>query len=141
MVWQLGDHDDHLSALTFFNADLRAHFDAATTGLIRVLNSIATKNEATCWEVWAFYKLHEVACCCFWVVDEMQCCIHYFAQVVRRNAGGHTYCNALAAVHQKVGETRWQHNWFFCSAVVCGNEVDRVFVDVGKQLHCQWVQT
>ena len=141
MVRKFGNNDEHLPTLAFFNADLRAHFDAAATGLIRVFNSIATKNESTRWEVWAFHKLHEVASCGLRIVNEVQRCIDDFAQVVRRNAGGHTYGNALAAVHQKVRETGRQHDWFFCGAVVCGNEIDGVFVDVGKQLHCQRVQT
>ena len=61
--------------------------------------------------------------------------IDNFAQVVRRNRGCHTNGNTLAAIHQKVGETRGQYLWFFGGAVVVGNHVDGVFVDAIKQAH------
>ena len=140
LVRKFGNDDQHLALAALFNAHLRAHLDAAAAGVVGVSNTVATKNGSTRWEVGALDKLHQVGGCCFGVFDEMQSSVDYFAQVVRRDAGGHAHGNALASVDEQVGKACWQNNWFFGCSVVSGNEVDRVFVDVGQQLHGKWVQ-
>ena len=103
----------HAACAVFFNDCLGACLNASASSAICILNTRATKNETTCWEVWPRHELHEVFWCCLWIIDEVQRCINHFAQVVRRNAGGHTNGNTLAAVHQQVGETCRKNLWFF----------------------------
>ena len=53
-----------------------------------------------------------------------------FAQVVRRDRGGHAHRDAVGAVDQQVGELRRQHRRFGAPLVVGRHEVDRVELDV-----------
>ena len=60
-----------------------------------------------------------------------------FAQVVRRDAGGHADGNAFGAVGQQVREARGQDGGFLVAAVVVVLEIDAFFVDVADHLHGQ----
>ena len=124
-----------MSALAFFNGNLGAHLDASTTGAIGVFDALAPKNQATGWKVGAFHKLHQVFGSCLGIVDQVQCGVDDLAQIVWGDARGHSHRNALAAIDQQVGESCRQHNGFFGGAVVGGNEINRVFVNVSQQLH------
>ena len=69
------------------------------------------------------------------MVDEVESGVDHLAQVVGRDVGGHADGDALAAVHQQVGEAGRQHDWLGVAAVVVGHEVDGVLVDAGQHLH------
>ena len=60
-----------------------------------------------------------------------------FAQVVRRNAGGHADGDALGAVHQQVRDPRGQDDRLDGVAGVVGDEVDGLLVDVLQHRHGQ----
>ena len=64
------------------------------------------------------------------VVDQGDHALADFAQVVRRNAGGHAHGDAVAAVDQQVGELRRQDGRFGVTFVVGRNKVDRVELEV-----------
>ncbi len=51
-----------------------------------------------------------------------------------RDLGRHTHGDAVAAVHQELGERRGQHLGFAQPAVEVGAELDRVFVDVAQKI-------
>ena len=57
-----------------------------------------------------------------------------FAQIVRRDVGGHADGDAAGAVDQQVREPRRQHLRFALGRVVIVLEIDRVLVDVLQQL-------
>ena len=59
--------------------------------------------------------------------------VHDFAEVVRRDAGGHADADADAAVHQHVRELRREHFGFLRLLVEGRDHVHRFLVDVGEQ--------
>ena len=58
-------------------------------------------------------------------------------QIVGRNVGGHTHRNTGRTVDQEVGEAGGQNGRFLCLAVIVGDEIDRVLVDIADHLHGQ----
>ena len=57
----------------------------------------------------------------------------HFAQIVRRNFGGHAHRNARRAVEQHHRQPRRQGNRLFKSAVVIGHEIHRALIEFGQQ--------
>ena len=67
------------------------------------------------------------------VVHHGQAAVDHFAQVVRRNVGGHAHRDAARAVDQQVGEPRRQHGRLLPGTVVVVGKVDRVLVEIVEQ--------
>ena len=67
------------------------------------------------------------------VIDIGQAGLDNFAEIVRRDVGGHADGNTASAVHQQVGETCGQNLRFFAAAVIIGLEINRVFVEIIQQ--------
>ena len=68
-------------------------------------------------------------------VDQRQAGVDDFAEVVRRDVGGHAHGDAAGAVDQQVGDARGQDRRLLLLAVVVVLEVDRVLVEVGHDRH------
>ena len=60
--------------------------------------------------------------------------LDHFAEVVRRDVGRHADRDAGGAVDQQVRHARRQHDRLALLAVVVGDEIDGLLVDVGQQL-------
>ena len=71
------------------------------------------------------------------VVEQEQEAVDGFAQVVRRNVGGHSDRDSRSPVQQEVGDAGRQDDRFAHRFVVVGLELDGVLVDVGQQLFGQ----
>ncbi len=69
------------------------------------------------------------------IADQRDAGVDQFAQIVRRNIGGHADGDAAGAVDQQIGKARRQHHRLVLVAVIIGLEVDGVLVDVVKQRH------
>ena len=69
------------------------------------------------------------------IVNVGEARIDHFAQIVRRDVGGHADRNAAGAVDQQVGDTAGQHQRLVLGAVVVVLKVDRVFVEVRQDRH------
>ncbi len=61
--------------------------------------------------------------------------VDHLAEVVRWDVGRHPDGDTAAAVDQQVREPRRQHHRLDRVAVVGGDEVDGVLVDLAQQLH------
>ena len=68
------------------------------------------------------------------VVDQPDEAVADFAQVVRRDLGGHADRDAVGAVDQQVGELAGQDQRLAVLAVVVVDEIDGVVVEVGEHL-------
>ena len=69
------------------------------------------------------------------IVDQRHAGVDQFAQIVRRDVGGHADGDAAGAVDQQIGKARRQHHRLVLVAVVVGLEIDGVLVDVVEQRH------
>ena len=67
------------------------------------------------------------------LVDHAHDAVANFAQVVRRNAGGHAHGDAAGAVDQQVRQLRGQHRRLAVALVIGGNEIDRVELQIVQQ--------
>jgi hypothetical protein len=140
LVGQLGHHQAD-AVLDLLDLDHRAHDDRASTGAVGVLDALAAQDERPGGKVWALDLGHhvgeELLARSLRVQQEPLDAGGDFAQVVRRNLGGHADRNTRRAVDQKVREPARQHRRFLGLAVVVVLEVDRVLVDVADHLHRQ----
>ena len=68
------------------------------------------------------------------IVDQRDAGVDHFAEIVRRNVGGHADRDAAGAVDQKVREFRRQNRRLLLGAVVVRLEVDGVLVDIVEQV-------
>ena len=65
--------------------------------------------------------------------DQRQRGIDHFAQVMRRDVGGHADRDAARAIDQHVREARGQDRGFAVFAVIVSPEIDGIFVDICQQ--------
>ena len=68
------------------------------------------------------------------VVQHVDGGVDHLAHVVRRDVGRHADGDALRAVDEEVGEATRQDDRLFVGAVVVGDHVDGLLVDVGHEL-------
>ena len=57
-----------------------------------------------------------------------------------RDIGGHAHRNALAAVHQQVGEPSRKHLRLLLGGVKIVDEIDGLLVDAVQQPHSQFIK-
>ena len=134
LIRQLGDHHGIAFVATFtglhlFDVGDPSHGDAAATVEVGVANTAASQHDTTCWEIRSGNELEKFVVAEVGIAHQGDEGIHYFAEVVGRNAGGHANGDARAAIQQQEGQLRWQNRWFLLGAVEVGGEVDRVVAD------------
>lgn len=112
LVRQLGDHDLVAAARRLLDLGDGPHPDGAAARAVGVHDPGAAHDERARGEVGALDVLHEVVGGGLGVVDEVHRGIDDLTQVVGRDVGGHAHRDALAAVHQQVGEATGQHRRF-----------------------------
>ena len=64
-----------------------------------------------------------------------------FTHIMRGDIRRHAYSNTCRTVHQKVGEPAWQHCRFLGLAVVVGDKIDGIFINITYKLHSQRCHT
>ena len=134
LVGQLGDDDRLLALADRLDVRLGLHADAAAAGGVRVADPVAPEDRAGGREVRALDVLHQPVDVDRRVVDVGDRAGDHLAQVVRRDVGRHPDRDARAAVDEQVREAGRQHDRLLGAAVVGGDEVDRVLVDVPQHL-------
>src|SRR5699024_10094692 len=133
-VGDLGNQD--LIPAVFLLHDLGAapQGDFAAAGGVGRPDARPAHDDAAGGEVGAFDVFHQTRQIDFGVVHQGAHTAHHFPQVVGRNVGVHTNGDALAAVHQQVGEAAGQHVGFFFGFVKVGVPVHGFLLDVGEHL-------
>ena len=89
-IGDLGDDDAGFTVIIFFDFGFAAHFDFAAAGGVEVADRAETMDHAAGREVGAFDVFAKVFDGCFRVVDQVNGSVYHFAEVVRRNVGGHS---------------------------------------------------
>ena len=59
---------------------------------------------------------------------------HNFAEIVRRDIGGHADGDAAGAVDEEVGNARGEDGGLFAGLIEIGDEVDGFFFEVGENV-------
>ena len=143
LVGQLSN-DDLWAAVFFFDIGHTAHHDGSTAGGVGVVDSLLADDLTGGGEVGALHIFHDRfkgrGFVGLWILQAPEDSVSQFAQVVRRNVGGHTDGNTAGAIHQQVRNAGRQHGRFGALTVVVGDEVDGVFANVAHHFHRQWRQ-
>ena len=131
-VGDLADDDEFLAAL-FDDFGLGADLDHAVTGLIKTADRVDAADQRAGREIGSGQILHELANGSGGMFQQMHRGVHHFAQIVRRDVGGHADADTHAAVDQQVREFRGQDFRLDGVLVECRDHVDRILVDVRQQ--------
>ena len=68
------------------------------------------------------------------LVDQQDGGVDDFAQIVRRNVGGHADGDAAGAVDQQIRNARRKDEGLFAGLIEIGNEVDGFFFEIGENI-------
>ena len=102
------------------------------TGLIELAQSIASPDNGAGGKVGAGEIIHKFIDCGIGGVQQIDCGINDFAQVVRGDVGRHTDTDTGTAVHQKLRKTGGKNSGFDIGFVKGGHHVHSLFFDVGE---------
>ena len=91
-------HDNADGVAVFFNVGAGAHFDGAPPGAIGLTDASGAQDEAASGEIRARDITQQSIVCDFGLSQQMDGGVYDLGEVVRRDVGGHAYCDALAAV-------------------------------------------
>ena len=134
LVGNLGD-DDGLPVGLVVALHLRPgpDIDAPAPGAVGLDDAGASVDDAGGGEVRPLDVLHQPVDADVRVVHQRQQAIDHFAQIVRRNVGGHAHGNAGTAVDKQVGRLGGQHLRHGQGVVVVGAEGHRLLVQIRQQ--------
>ncbi len=127
---------------------LGLHGHTSTPRTIRGLNSIFAfflNDDSAGGKVRALHELHQLfnidVIELFPTIEHVHNRIHDLAEIMRRNGRCHTHGNTCCAVHQKVWDSRRENARFFEGVIKIGNEFNRFFVQVEKNIERGGSQT
>ena len=134
LIRDLGD-DDGLAIFTAaFQSRFGAHDEAAAAVLISVEDALLAVDVGAGGEVGAFDMLQDLQQAGAGIVHQGDAGIHNLREIVRRNICRHADGDAVRAIDQQVGNAGGQHGGLFRAGVVVIDEIDGVFINIGKQL-------
>ena len=127
-------NDDLLAvALELLNADAAALLNAAPAGLEIVTDRIQPHRQTAGRKIRPLNVLHQPLDRDVRVIDLRTDAVNNFAEVMRRDARGHTDRDTGAAVDKQVRECRREHGRLLPGLIVVGHPVHRGLVHVGHQ--------
>ena len=136
LVRHLGDDDPPHAAPQVLGLPARPQPHPAPPRLIGVQNGgMALDRDAPSGEVRSRHQLHQLLGRRLGPVQQHLAGVDQFADIVRRDRGGHAHGDAGRAVGQQVGETGRQNHRLLVLIVVGGAEIDRVLIDPVQQQH------
>ncbi len=129
LVWQRGD-----DGVAVFDLIRRARLEAADA-LVVNLHEVGARGDDLCArrQIRALHELQELARGGFRLFKQVNAGVRHFAQVVRRDIGGHADGDAGGAVQQQVRQTRRQNHRLFERAVEVRLPVHRAVRQLGEQ--------
>src|SRR5262245_20048471 len=124
--------DDLLFAGAFdgLSESLAAHLDDAFTFAVSLSDRLLAMNETAGRKIRPRDKLHQLFDRKLRIFHQGNQSIDHFPEIVRRDIGRHSDCDARGAVDQQIGNARRQNRRFFEGVVVVRNEIDGLFLDI-----------
>ena len=137
-VGDLGDHNLIPAVLLLHDLGTATQGDlAAACGICRT-DAAASHNHAAGGEIGSLDVLHQARQINFRVINQGNHAADDFAQIVRRDVGGHADRNALAAVDQPVGEPAGQHVGFLLGFVKVRVPVNGILINIRQHFACNF---
>ncbi len=134
LVGDFGD-DDILAVLAgFLDGGFGAHDEAAAAGAIGGFNAFPARDISACRKIRARNDLHHFLERGVGLLDQEDGGIHDFAQVVRRNVGGHADGDAAGAVDEKIRNTRRENHGLFAGLIEVRDEIDSFLLKVSENV-------
>ncbi len=134
LVGNFGD-DDVLAVLAdFLDGGFGAHDEAAAAGAIGGFNAFPARDVGARWKIRARDDLHHFLERGIGLFDQQNGGIHDFAQVVRRDVGGHADGDAAGAVDQEIRNARGENDRLFAGLIEVRDEIDGFFFQVGENV-------
>ena len=134
LIGDFGHDNAEAIAPVFFNFSLGANQDLASPGGKGLFNAFGAQDNAAGREVRPFDKGHQLFQADLFArlpaVDDVDDRISNFAEIMRRNVGGHPDGDAAGAVDQEIGQHGRQHLGFFQAVVKVRVPVHRIHFDV-----------
>ena len=125
--------DDLLAVAVFDDFGLSTDAHAAVARFHVIADAHRAHDGATRGEIRSFDMRHQLRGGDRGIVDLCTNRIHDLAEVMRRHIGGHTDCDAGAAIDEEVRKRRREHGGLGETFVVVRDEIDRVLVHVLHQ--------
>ncbi len=134
LVGDLGDRDAFAVALHLLYLGAGLGGDGAAAGLEVIFYAFAAADDAAGREVGTLDDLHQLFGLDVRVVHHRDGRVADLGEVMGGNIGGHADRDAGGAVDEEVGELARQHRRLGHGPVVVGDELHRLFLDVGQEL-------
>ena len=134
-TWYGNLRDDDRFAILADGVDrhLAAHHDRAAAEMIGRADALAAEDDAAGRKIRTRNDVDEVVDAKRGIVDQRDAGVDDFAEIVRRDVGGHADGDAAGAVDQQVRKLRRQDRRLLLAVVVVRLEIDGVLVDVVEQ--------
>ncbi len=143
LVDHVGDfRDDDAAAAVphVLNLGLAADIDVAVTGIVGLADAGFSENHAAGGEVRSLDVLHQVFNGAFRIVDHAHNAVNDFAEVMRRNIGGHADSNAVGTIDKQVREAGRKDCRLHEGFVEVRIEIDGVLFNAFQHVHGQLLQ-
>ena len=127
--------------MQFFNRAFGAHHNRTAAGIISRFCTAVAQNHTAGRKVRTRHDGDKVVNTDVRIVDVSAAGGNDFAEVVRRNVGGHTDGNTVGAVNQQVRITRGQNRRFLNGFVIVRHKIDGFLVDIFNQRVSHLFQT
>ena len=126
--------DDRFTILTdLFDLRTCARHHRTTACKIGRANTAAAQNDPAGRIIRPRNNRHQIFDGNFGALHHGEHAINHFAQIMRRNIGGHANRNTTSTIDEQIGIARGQNTGFFFLAIVIGMEINRVFLDIFEQ--------
>src|SRR6267154_1758130 len=140
LVWNLGDNNVFAVFAHFFDGRFGAHHETTTASFVSGFDALAAGDVRTSREIRAGNQLHHFFERSVRPIDQQNGGIHDFAQIVRRNVGGHADGDAAGAIDEEIRDARWKNEGLFACLIEIGNEVDGFFFEVGENVFADFCE-
>ena len=134
LIRNFGDDDIFAVFADFFDGGFRAHDEAAAAGLVGGFDAFAARDVGAGREIGAGDNLHDFFERGVGLFDQEDRGVNDFAQVVRRDVGGHADGDTAGAVDKKIRNPRRKNDGLFARLIEVGREVDGIFFEVGEDV-------
>ena len=134
LVGNLGDDDIFAFLADFLDGGFGAHDEAAAARAIGGFNAFPARDVSAGRKIRARNELHHFLERGIGLLDQKNGGIHDFAQVVRRNVGGHADGDAAGAVDQKIRNARGENDRLFAGLIEVRDEIDGFLLQVGENV-------
>src|SRR6267154_4990639 len=140
LVWNLGDNNVFAVLADFFDGRFGAHHETTAASFVGGFDAFTAGDIRTSREIRAGNQLHHFFERGVGLFDQENGRVHNFAQIVRRNVGGHADGDAAGAIDEEIRDARWKNKGLFACLIEIGNEVDGFFFEVGENVFADFCE-